>query len=248
LYRHRENASFDYKFRNAHSSYISGFRVKANIMNLMYYPIFIFRRLAFAATIVILYEYPEMQLALINIGTIAFMFYMIYWKPFKNKFSLYSAVCSELFFSIFTFMLYFFTVPQSDYFNLTMGWVTISTIMTSMLTSWICIGIQQVRHWRFLANLKLQKLLTKAKQPKINENSKNKNGEAEVTNNNTKIDEIPEISANKTEEFVNQIEMNKTDEQLENKAQNSSPTLQNNITELTENIQDKTNEKLRKKA
>jgi len=149
LYRHRDLAITDPNFKKIHASYISGFRVKANIMNLMYYPIFMFRRLLFAAIIVLLYNYPEVQLAFINIGTVAFIFYMIYWKPFKNKFSLYSAASSETFFAVFTTFLYGLTSEHSDSVNSIMGWIMISTIGGALLTSWICIVLQQVRAWKF---------------------------------------------------------------------------------------------------
>jgi len=71
LYQYRDAAIKNKKFRTAHSSYISGFRVGANILNLMFYPIFMFRRLTFAATITILYDYPVIQLAFISAGTAA---------------------------------------------------------------------------------------------------------------------------------------------------------------------------------
>jgi len=156
LYRYRTQAVKNKIFRSAHSSYIMGFRVKENIMNLMYYPIFMFRRLTFAATIVILHDYPEIQLAFINIGTIAFAGYMIYWKPFKNKLSLYSAASSELFFALFTSLLYTFKIPRSDYTNMIIGWVLISTVLVSLATSWVCIAFQQIRNWKRLIKLKAQ--------------------------------------------------------------------------------------------
>jgi len=157
LYRYRVQAVKSKKFRAAHSSYIMGFRVNINILNLMYYPIFMFRRLAFAATIVILYDYPEIQLAFINLGTLGFAGYMIYWQPFKSKMNLYSAVSSELFFALFTTMLYIFTVPLSDYVNMILGWTLISTIMISITASWIFVAVQKVREWKRFARLKSEK-------------------------------------------------------------------------------------------
>jgi len=69
LYQHRSAAYQDKEFIQTHSSYIAGFRVKANVLNLMFYPVFMFRRLTFAATITILYEYPAVQLSLSSLGT-----------------------------------------------------------------------------------------------------------------------------------------------------------------------------------
>jgi len=69
LYRHRVAAYKNKDFMIAHSSYIAGFRVKENVLNLMFYPIFMFRRLTFAATITILYEYPTLQLCLTSLVT-----------------------------------------------------------------------------------------------------------------------------------------------------------------------------------
>ena len=74
LYQNYESAKDDKSFINAHGSYINGFRVKANILILMYYPIFMFRRLCYSAIIVFLSEYPYVQLALISICNIAVLF------------------------------------------------------------------------------------------------------------------------------------------------------------------------------
>ncbi len=71
LYQNHELAIKDSQFRATHASYISGFRVRANVLNLMYYPIFLFRRLAFAATITLLANYPSLQLGLISLQTLA---------------------------------------------------------------------------------------------------------------------------------------------------------------------------------
>jgi len=74
LFQYRDLAIKNKKFKMAHSSYISGFRVKANVLNLMFYPIFMFRRLTFAASITILYNYPAIQLTFISAGTVSVFF------------------------------------------------------------------------------------------------------------------------------------------------------------------------------
>jgi len=77
LYRHRSASYTSKAFRTAHSSYVSGFRVRANVLNLMFYPIFLFRRLAFAVTIAILYDFPLLQLSFINFGTCCVFFQLL---------------------------------------------------------------------------------------------------------------------------------------------------------------------------
>ncbi len=71
LYQNQQLATTDTDFRAAHASFITGFRVKANVLNLMYYPIFLFRRLTFAATITLLVNYPSLQLSFILIQSLA---------------------------------------------------------------------------------------------------------------------------------------------------------------------------------
>jgi len=219
LYLHREEASGDKQFKIVHSSYISGFRVKANIMNLMYYPIYIFRRLAFATTIVILYDYPVVQLVFVNIGTFGFIIYIIYWKPFKNKFSLYCAVSSELFFVIFTLMLFTFIAPQSDYINMVMGWVMISTVITSMLASWVFVALQQIRHWKFITNLRAQQ--------EIEKNNASNNDDIKTNN-----DDRPEVSKENIDEKTYESQENI----INNKPEEHTITLSNEIKAIPPNI------------
>lgn len=69
LFRNKTLAINDKEFRSTFSCYLNGFRIKANIINLMFYPIYMFRRLVFAFTIVILTSVPELQLAFIAVGT-----------------------------------------------------------------------------------------------------------------------------------------------------------------------------------
>ena len=71
LFIHREDANTNTEFRTTYSSYVSGFRIKTNILNLMFYPIYMFRRLTFAFTIVILANIPSLQIALITLVNIS---------------------------------------------------------------------------------------------------------------------------------------------------------------------------------
>ena len=91
LFRNYDAAMGDRSFITAHSTYIEGFRVKSNILVLMYYPIFLFRRLCFAATITILVDYPRIQLSLIMVGT--FTVHLLAYNNNnrdKTKYSFYS--------------------------------------------------------------------------------------------------------------------------------------------------------------
>lgn len=74
LYQNHDCAKKSKPFITRHASYIKGFRVRANILNLMFYSIFLFRRLCFAAIIVFLSNYPELQISLIFITTQAVFF------------------------------------------------------------------------------------------------------------------------------------------------------------------------------
>lgn len=77
LFIHKEKARNNTEFRTTYSSYVSGFRVKHNLLNLMFYPIYMFRRLTFSFTIVILASVPSLQLALITFVNISVFFIKI---------------------------------------------------------------------------------------------------------------------------------------------------------------------------
>ncbi len=143
LYRHHEDAKRVKKFRDAHASYIKGFRVKSNIMNLMFYPIFLFRRLAFAATVVLLSDYPSLQLSLITVGTFAFVFYVLYWKPFNSWFSWVLTLASEGVFGTFTVFCFAFVKPEPDNTATTLGWLMIGMVVADLLASWVLVACQQ---------------------------------------------------------------------------------------------------------
>ena len=70
LSKNYKHAIFNKPFIRSFGTYINGFSINADILNLMYYPIFLFRRLCFSATIVIFVNYPYLQLILISLGNI----------------------------------------------------------------------------------------------------------------------------------------------------------------------------------
>jgi hypothetical protein len=71
FYEHAEEARYDHEFRRRHSSFLQNFRTKADLLNIMFYPIYLFRRLVFAAILVFLFAFPRIQLGFIIVSSIA---------------------------------------------------------------------------------------------------------------------------------------------------------------------------------
>ncbi len=69
-YRYAEEASNDKQFRCDHAAFVKGFRVRDSLYNLMFYPIFLFRRTCYAAVLVFLADFPRLQLALVIISSL----------------------------------------------------------------------------------------------------------------------------------------------------------------------------------
>ena len=76
LYRNKNLAKKDKSFQNDHACFIKGFKVNGNLLNIMYYPLYIFRRLVFAAIIVLIPSFPELQLAFIAVSTLCVFFWI----------------------------------------------------------------------------------------------------------------------------------------------------------------------------
>ncbi len=74
--------------------------------------------------------------------------YMVYWKPFRSKYTLYSAMGSETMFAGCTLIMYSFIgeLPAPKAYLL--GWLEVALIVASMATSWICVVAQQLRIYR----------------------------------------------------------------------------------------------------
>lgn len=56
-----------------------------SILQLYYYPLFMYQRLLIAGIIVYLYDYPLMQCVSVIICNIAMMSYLIVVRPFKEE-------------------------------------------------------------------------------------------------------------------------------------------------------------------
>jgi hypothetical protein len=65
LYRNYPKAMTSTGFQARHSTLLSGFEYKRDILVIMFYPIFLFRRAATAAILSILVNYPYIQLGLL---------------------------------------------------------------------------------------------------------------------------------------------------------------------------------------
>eukprot|EP00826_Nyctotherus_ovalis_P010753 TRINITY_DN12818_c0_g1_i16.p2 TRINITY_DN12818_c0_g1~~TRINITY_DN12818_c0_g1_i16.p2 ORF type:complete len:221 (-),score=55.76 TRINITY_DN12818_c0_g1_i16:129-791(-) len=148
LFQNKELAIRDKQFKETFSCYLSGFRIKANILNLMFYPVYMFRRLTFAFTIVILADIPELQLAFISLETAVYLCYLVFLRPLKNKYSHYSSICSELTFFFFTLLLSCFVELRPDKLTSVMGWIMIVMVILSMVCSWGLVIVQQLETWR----------------------------------------------------------------------------------------------------
>ena len=55
------------------------------IMQLYYYPTYLFQRMTFAACLVFIYSYPLIQCALIGIANVAMIIYLIGVRPYKEE-------------------------------------------------------------------------------------------------------------------------------------------------------------------
>jgi len=82
---------------------------------------------------------------------------MFYWKPFKSKYNLYTALGSELMFGAITFMLLGFVTPMNDKLGSTIGWIMNSMVIISLSGSWVFVILQQIRNMRHIAKLKEKK-------------------------------------------------------------------------------------------
>ncbi len=71
--------------------------------------------------------------------------YMFYWKPFRSKYSLYSSLAAEITFGCCVLILFVFVSPRSDQLSTVIGWFMICLVVISLLTSWICVALQQLR-------------------------------------------------------------------------------------------------------
>jgi len=135
---------------------------------------------------------------------------MIYWKPFKSKFSLYSSVFSELTFSGVTVSMFGFLQLRSDYVNSVVGWIMVSGTMSSMLGSWGCVGIQQWKLYQLKKKLEAAKKLKEETKSKITLQLDGKDNKISDPN----LDELNKESEN---EINNQKELENTVVQLDDK-------------------------------
>jgi len=115
---------------------------------------------------------------------------MIYWKPFKSKFSLYSAVIAETNFLVICVTMFSFT-NNNDIILRCIGWGEISMILASLTCSWACTLIQQVKSYKRLVQIaskkankvvNAEKNISEITQENINQNDHLRSQE-NITNN-----------------------------------------------------------------
>jgi len=164
----------------------------------MYYPIFLFRRLAFASIIVILTDYPIIQLVLIFIGNISIIFYNVYWQPFRSTYSLISTVISEFAFLINTGLISLFLIVDDEKLASNIGWTIIGLTFGYLVSSWVCVTIQQIQDYQAQKNKSQKALFEEQKLCNIysDDNTKFRMNQTLSTKNNNKKHEIAKESQN----------------------------------------------------
>lgn len=129
----------------AYGALIEDLKIKTN--SLYFYPIFLIRRLFYVFQIVILYDYPVLQLGLITTTTLLpMLFYLIFVMPFEKTFDNVINILNE---AILTFCfisaLIMNTFEISDSMIKAWGWLMVGLILTSLLITWVLIMPSVVR-------------------------------------------------------------------------------------------------------
>jgi len=132
---------------------------------------------------------------------------MIYWTPFKSKFSFYSAVIAETNFLLICVTMFSF-VDNNETILRYIGWGNISMIITSLSCSWVCTLMQQIRSYRRLAQLALKKT-------KDNVYEGNNTPEIEAdNNNNVSIDKLKMKESSKGQQNILQNQMSENPDEI----------------------------------
>jgi len=83
---------------------------RKSILQLYYYPVFLFQRLVIAGIIVFVYEYPYIQVFTVILTNVLMLGFLLIIKPFKEENQRATTIMDELIImtcvSIFIFFLY----------------------------------------------------------------------------------------------------------------------------------------------
>jgi len=129
-------------FKEAYGNIVEELKItKRNLLARYYYPIYILRRIFYAIILIVLIDYPYIQIWLILLGTsLPMLLYLCIVKPFTTKMSnnlnIYNeAVVLISFLSVAILNLRYF--KRIVFMNV--GWFLISIILLSLISSWIII-------------------------------------------------------------------------------------------------------------
>ena len=87
---------------------------KRTMFQRAYYPLFVFNRIILTLTVVLIYEYPLLQLAIIFIIQVIMIQYLIKWRPFKSELQQVIVVSDEFTIIFGLLLLYFLYQNQDD--------------------------------------------------------------------------------------------------------------------------------------
>ena len=87
---------------------------KRTIYQRAYYPLFVFNRIILTFTVVLIYDYPLLQLAIILLIQVAMIHYLIKWRPFKSELQQVIVVSDEFTIIFGLLLLYFIYQNQGD--------------------------------------------------------------------------------------------------------------------------------------
>ncbi len=107
---------------------------RKDILQLMYYPIFLFQRVYIVGVIVFGYQYPIAQVLLVMLSNAMMCYYLITVKPYKQENQQATAVVDELVCStILCFFIVFLFKDMSLDERSTLGMIVIAMIVLSIL-------------------------------------------------------------------------------------------------------------------
>jgi len=85
---------------------------RRSIIQLYYYPIFLFQRICIAGVIVFGYDYPALQIASVILSNIVMISFLIIVRPFKEENQRVTTVIDELIIMTCTILFIVFKVDE----------------------------------------------------------------------------------------------------------------------------------------
>jgi len=137
------------KFKNKYGMLTEELQ-RRSIVQLYYYPIFLFQRIFISGMIVFGYDYPFLQIASVIASNISMIAFLIIVRPFKEENQRVTTVIDELIIMACTILFIVFKIDKgmSHSTRKEIGWAVIGLIMFSVLKNFgvvIYFGFQSVR-------------------------------------------------------------------------------------------------------